>query len=62
MHELTASLSTAFADRYRVDHEDGAGGMATVYRARDLKHDRTIAIKVPHRGNLVHRRAPGSPT
>jgi eukaryotic-like serine/threonine-protein kinase len=52
MPELTASLSTAFADRYRVDDQVGAGGMATVFRAHDLKHDRIVAIKVPHRGNL----------
>jgi serine/threonine-protein kinase len=52
MQDLIATLSTAFADRYRVDDELGVGGMATVYRARDLKHDRIVAIKVPHRGNL----------
>ena len=34
------------ADRYRVERELGAGGMATVYLARDLKHDRDVAIKV----------------
>ena len=36
----------ALADRYRVDRELGAGGMATVYLAHDLKHDRDVAIKV----------------
>jgi serine/threonine-protein kinase len=36
------------ADRYRVERELGAGGMATVYLARDLKHDRDVAIKVLH--------------
>jgi serine/threonine-protein kinase len=39
---LTASL----ADRYRIDRELGQGGMATVYLAHDLKHDRHVAIKV----------------
>jgi len=43
------SLPTVFADRYRVEDEVGAGGMATVYRAYDLRHDRAVAIKVPHR-------------
>ena len=39
-------LSAALADRYRVERELGAGGMATVYLAQDLKHDRKVAIKV----------------
>ena len=39
-------LSAALADRYRVERELGAGGMATVYLAHDLKHDRKVAIKV----------------
>jgi serine/threonine protein kinase len=39
-------LSAALADRYRIEHELGAGGMATVYLAQDLKHDRQVAIKV----------------
>ena len=39
-------LSSALADRYRVEREVGAGGMATVYLAEDLKHDRKVAIKV----------------
>src|SRR5690349_20068392 len=34
------------ADRYRIERELGAGGMATVYLARDLKHDRDVALKV----------------
>jgi serine/threonine-protein kinase len=36
----------ALADRYRLDREIGRGGMATVYLAHDLKHDRPVAIKV----------------
>ncbi|NIP56504.1 MAG: protein kinase, partial [Gemmatimonadetes bacterium] len=34
------------AGRYRIEEEVGWGGMATVYRAHDLKHDRTVALKV----------------
>ena len=41
-------LTAAIADRYRVIRELGAGGMATVYLAHDLKHDRDVAIKVLH--------------
>lgn len=39
-------LRTAFAGRYEIARELGAGGMATVYLARDPKHDRQVAIKV----------------
>jgi serine/threonine-protein kinase len=39
-------LAAALADRYRLERELGAGGMATVYLAQDLKHDRRVAIKV----------------
>ena len=39
-------LSAALAGRYRIERELGAGGMATVYLAEDLKHDRKVAIKV----------------
>ena len=39
-------LTRALADRYRIEHELGAGGMATVFLAEDLKHDRKVAIKV----------------
>lgn len=41
-------LRTALADHYRLDREIGAGGMATVHLAHDLKHDRNVAIKVLH--------------
>ncbi len=34
------------ADRYAIERELGAGGMATVYLADDLKHDRKVAVKV----------------
>jgi len=39
-------LSAALVDRYRLERELGQGGMATVYLAEDLKHDRQVAIKV----------------
>ncbi|HVX38158.1 MAG TPA: protein kinase [Gemmatimonadaceae bacterium] len=48
MTDAAARLSSALSDRYRIDRELGAGGMATVYLAHDLKHDRKVAIKVLH--------------
>jgi serine/threonine-protein kinase len=39
-------LGAALADRYRIERELGQGGMATVYLAADLKHDRKVALKV----------------
>jgi serine/threonine-protein kinase len=39
-------LAAALADRYRLEREVGAGGMATAYLAEGLKHRRTVAIKV----------------
>ena len=39
-------LTAALADRYRIERELGAGGMATVYLAQDVKHDRKVALKV----------------
>lgn len=42
----TDSLRTALAERYRIERELGAGGMATVYLAHDIRHDRSVAIKV----------------
>ena len=46
MTEPAARLRAALADRYGIERELGAGGMATVYLAHDLKHDRQVAIKV----------------
>jgi serine/threonine protein kinase len=43
---VPSRLQSALADRYRLERELGAGGMATVYLAADLKHDRKVAIKV----------------
>src|SRR5437868_12809251 len=39
-------LASALADRYRIERELGAGGMATVYLAHDVRHDRKVALKV----------------
>ncbi len=39
-------LVAAVADRYTIERELGAGGMATVYLAEDLKHHRKVAVKV----------------
>src|SRR3954466_5434725 len=46
MTDVQSHLTIALADRYRVQRELGEGGMATVYLAQDLKHDRRVAIKV----------------
>ncbi len=46
MSESLARLTAALADRYRIERELGAGGMATVYLAEDLKHNRLVAVKV----------------
>src|ERR687896_79223 len=43
---MLPQLAAAVADRYRVERQIGAGGMALVYLARDLKHDRNVALKV----------------
>ncbi len=46
MPELLGRLQSALSDRYRLDREVGAGGMATVYLAEDVRHDRRVALKV----------------
>ena len=46
--DLRQRLTAALADRYRIDREAGAGGMATVFKALDLRHEREVAIKVLH--------------
>ena len=46
MTEQTDRLNTALAGRYRIERHLGTGGMATVYLAEDLKHDRKVAVKL----------------
>lgn len=46
MSDSRERLAAALADRYRLERELGAGGMATVWLAQDIKHDRKVAIKV----------------
>ncbi len=48
MSDTVTRLRGALSDGYRIERELGAGGMATVYLAHDLKHDRDVAIKVLH--------------
>jgi serine/threonine-protein kinase len=46
MTDVPDDLRSALADRYHIERPLGSGGMATVYLARDLKHDRFVALKV----------------
>src|SRR5690242_5542506 len=46
MGHVPQQLQDAIASRYLMEREVGRGGMATVYLARDLKHDRPVAVKV----------------
>src|SRR5207237_8465072 len=48
MAEPFDRLKEALADRYTLERELGAGGMATVYLAHDVRHTRKVAIRVMH--------------
>jgi serine/threonine-protein kinase len=48
MTDLKERLTGTLADRYVIERELGRGGMATVYLARDVKHNREVAVKVLH--------------
>ena len=48
MAELRNELAAALADRYTIERELGRGGMATVFLAQDLRHERPVALKVLH--------------
>ncbi len=48
MADVMGRLQEALAERYTIEREIGRGGMATVYLARDLKHERRVALKVFH--------------
>jgi tRNA A-37 threonylcarbamoyl transferase component Bud32/tetratricopeptide (TPR) repeat protein len=46
--ELPHSLIESLEGKYELEHEIGRGGMATVFRARDLRHGRLVAVKIMH--------------
>jgi serine/threonine-protein kinase len=48
MQGAVSQLADALRDRYLIERELGRGGMATVYLAHDLRHDRPVAFKVLH--------------
>jgi eukaryotic-like serine/threonine-protein kinase len=50
MSDLPRHLTAALGDRYTLEREIGAGGMATVYLARDARHRRSVAVKVVRPG------------
>ena len=59
MPVIPPKLVDSLSDRYRLEGELGQGGMATVYLAQDIKHDRRVAIKVlrPELGAVIGSRS-----
>ena len=57
MTDLRTQLQTALATSYTLERELGRGGMATVFLAQDLRHDRPVALKVLH-SDLAHALGP----
>ena len=53
MHDVPPSLAAALLPRYRIERVIGVGGMATVYLAHDVRHEREVAIKVLNRDLAV---------
>ncbi len=56
--ELLDRFRQSLAGEYQVGEEIGTGGMATVYEARDLRHDRVVALKVLHPNMRAHSELP----
>ena len=64
MADLSERVRASLAGRYTIERELGRGGMATVYLARDLKHDRPVALSMSGDGTIelpLRAQAPGSP-
>src|SRR5438093_2302127 len=55
--DLQSQLQEGLSGTYAIERELGRGGMATVFLARDLKHDRPVALKVLH-AELAHALGP----
>ena len=60
MTDLLDRLRSTLGERYAIERQIGEGGMAIVYRAKDLKHERTVAIKVLRRSSPSRSAPTGS--